>query len=281
VKLLKCSIALNLVLSALLIWIFFVKLLNSQSQSAPNADWQVIKTYIFLAYKWDPTNYFEQQMASLDWVSSEFRQKRLGEIETEFDKVKLNQVEQSVEIKSAVFVEDQEAYYVQMQSSIKEAGHVRALSWSARIILNKVNSAMGWEIAEFEAFSGKEEANQDDYWLMPNRLSELEIPCPFESILESESHLIRYFLDVDKTSILKFSLFPSKQKEISFQIACPEKFITIKPNISNQKHTLYRNAASMNWIEKSKWQTLKQKVNKQNFRSMVEKHFGIETVKKK
>jgi len=277
-KIYKLSLALNIVLLMTITWLVFGMRPSARDSLDPYSEWKLIKTYIFLTYQWDVSSYLENQMKGLDLLSQNMRDQRLSELESEFEKVKLYDVRKSIEILGAIFGQSQGEFYIRLKSKIIEQEVAKDLEWIARVELVKNESALGWEITKFEALTNVDFIDFESYWLQVNKLSEIEIPCQFQSILEPQAKQLKYFLDVDKTSLFKFLVPEGNSPYVTFEIACQSEYLTLTTVSNNNLHTIYKNGKFLSWNKKADGKSLRSREEKQNLKSQVEKHFGIQGV---
>jgi len=279
VKLLKVSLALNLIFFILLIWFILKKASHSELKSSPDSDWHIIKSYLSSAYEWDESNYLEKQMSVLSLLSSDFRSQRLSEIEAELDKIKLNQAQQKIRIIRAVHDRDSGQYFVLINSTIAEQTVERKVMWVAVIELKESKSAFQWEISKLTVQDVKEELFNKN-WIIPNKFTEILVTCKFHSVSQAVDNSIRYFLDFDQVSKIKLSVINSQNTPLKVGIICKDKNLPMQLELNNRYHTLFIHDNESKWIKNSTSTAIAPHA-KQNLRALVKKHFGIEDIKQK
>jgi hypothetical protein len=279
VKLLKISLILNLIFVVLLIWFIPQRGLYFEVKRSPDSDWHVIKSYLSSAYEWDESNYIEKQMSVLSLLDSDFRSQRLSEMETEFEKIKLNQAQQKIRIMRAVHDKKSEQYFVLMNSTIIEQKIERQVVWVAAIELKESRSAFQWEISKLTVQDLKGEMFNKN-WIIPNQYTEILVTCNVQFVNQSVDNSIRYFLDFDQVSKIKLSVINSQINHLKVSIMCKDKNLPIQLDLNDRYHTLFIHGNDLKWTRNSISYPYDAQ-NRENLKSLVKKHFGIEEIKRK
>jgi hypothetical protein len=224
-----------------ILWLKKPHVFYEDTKQGQGLDLHVIKAFIQSSFDYNEDSFLEKQMSAASLLSSSLRSQRLSELEIEWDKIKQNQVSQSVSILDIIYDHALHNYIVHMRSHLKENGEAKTFFWTASLDLEKTKEAFGWSITRFE-FSGRiqQKSEPEIFLIVPQKFTEIQIPCLVEGFSQGALDSFRYFLEVNEASTLKLFLLNQEAETLQFDIFCKnQESFSFKFQVNSQYHSSY------------------------------------------